>query len=120
MALLTLKFVTDLRKSHAVVVEFHGELDQSTIPNAERKLAEFLESVTFTACIFDLSNLGYINSEGLGLLVSMHTKLMKQKRELCLASPRHNVSDVFELIGLAKIIPVYPTLHEALQKYNEV
>lgn len=118
MALLTLKFVTDLRKSHAVVVEFHGELDQSTIPGAERKLAEFLDTATCTVCIFDFSNLSYINSEGLGLLMSTHAKLAKRKLDLAVAAPKPNVADIFELIGLAKIIPVFPTLPLAVEKYN--
>lgn len=114
MALLTLKFVTNVRDLDYAAVEFHGELDQSTLNNTEKEIAEFFEAFKRKFLVFDLANLGFINSEGIGFLVSTHMKLLKRGQQLILCGLKRNVEDVIQLIGLPKLIPVFPTMSAAI------
>lgn len=115
MGLLTIKFTTDVRDQDYEVVEFHGELDQSTIPNTEKQMEEFLSSFKRPYLIFDFSNLKYTNSEGMGFMMTIHIKLSKQEQKLLIVSPRGNVLDILNAIGFPKMIPVLENMQKALE-----
>lgn len=115
MALLTLKFVTDVRDMDYEVVEFHGELDQSNLIQTEKQIGDLLKDFTRKFMVFDLSDLGFINSEGIGFMVSISTKLARKESKLLLTGVRANVADIFNLIGLPKLIPVVPTIADAIR-----
>lgn len=119
MALLTLKFTTDVRDDDYEVVEFHGELDQSTIGNAEKQVNELLENYKRKYLIFDFSNLKYTNSEGVGFVVSIHENLVKKTQSLIVCGMRHNVEEVFTAMGLPKLFPILKTISEAISSIKK-
>lgn len=114
MALLTLKFVTDIRDLDYEVVEFHGELDQSNLADADRQLSDLLAGFSRPFLVFDLSDLKFIHSEGIGFVVSVHTKLAKKGQQLVLSGLRGNVADIFEVVGMSKLIQSFATVQEAI------
>lgn len=114
MALLTLKFVTDVRNDNYQIIELHGELDQSTLPNTEKQIVAFLADFGRRYLILDLSDLKFINSEGIGFIVNMHTKLAKKGKSLILCGMQGNVKEVFEVIGISKMLPVYANVAGAI------
>lgn len=114
MALLTLKFVTDVRDNHYEVIEFHGELDQSTLLDTEKQMNDFLEKFDRPRLIFDLANLRYTNSDGIAFMVAIHAKLAKRGSKLLLARVQPNVADIMGVIGLGKLIPTFKTIEEAI------
>lgn len=114
MAMLTLKFVTDIRDTEYEIVEFHGELDQSTLKTAEEQIDLLLEAGKSRYFIFDLADMKFINSEGVGFIISTHVKLAKKGKQLYICAPKPNVSEVFALIGLPKLIPVFSSAAEAI------
>jgi len=114
MALLTLKFVTDVRDLDYEVVEFHGELDQSTLAITEQQIFDFLAGFQRTALIFDLRDLAFINSEGIGFIVSTYMKLVKKNQQLILCGFKSHVGEVLQLIGLPKLIPVFSHITQAI------
>lgn len=114
MALLTLKFVTDVRDFDYEVIEFHGELDQSNLDTTEGQINDLLKNFTRKNLIFDLSDLKFINSEGVGFIVAINLKLAKKKKNLIVCGPQQNVEDIFELIGLPKLLPILATIGDAI------
>lgn len=119
MALLTLKFVTNVRDDQYEVVEFHGELDQSTLSSTEKQMGEFLEPFKRSVLIFDLSDLKFINSEGIGFLVAIHAKLRKKGQDLFLCGFKKNVADVMNVIGLPSLIPVFQSVPAAIERMKQ-
>lgn len=115
MALLTLKFVTDIRDMDYEVVEFHGELDQSNLTLTETQITDLLKSFSRRFLIFDFSNLKFLNSEGIGFIVSISMKLARKNQKLLLTGVNHNVMDVLELIGLPKMIPLLKDMSETIR-----
>lgn len=114
MAMLTLKFVTDVRDMEYEIVEFHGELDQSTLKIAERQIDQLIETAKNKYFIFDLSDMKFINSEGVGFMISAHVKLAKRNKQLYVAASKPNVQEVFELMGLPKLVSVFSSVSEAI------
>lgn len=96
------------------VVVFKGEMDETNIEHVRAQIAPFLDDASIKTIIFHFKNLNFINSKGIGYLVSVHTHLAKDKRRLVLAEAQEPVMDVINLIGLTGIIPYFETLEEAL------
>lgn len=95
------------------MVEFHGELDQSTRQAAETQMNEFLVAFKRPKLVFDLSDLKYVNSEGIGFMMKIHASLAKNGQKLSLAGLQPNVADVMNVIGVPKIVPVFPDVQSA-------
>ncbi|MDQ7005615.1 MAG: STAS domain-containing protein [Acidobacteriota bacterium] len=69
--------------------------------------------------IFDLSGVNFVDSAGLGELVACHRSLDQLGGRLVLAAPRGKVRDLIELTRIGELLPVCPTVEEALQRVVE-
>ncbi len=57
----------------------------------------------------NLSQVTYLDSGALNVFVFGSNALKKEGGEICLIEPNEYVLDVLEVVGLAKMIPVFPT-----------
>ena len=64
--------------------------------------------------VFDLCNVQFMNSSGLGMLVSSLTTLRKQGVGLKLASVPDKVTSLLEMTQLTQIFDIYPTVSDAV------
>jgi anti-anti-sigma factor len=106
--------VTDTSNPDAKVITLKGELDESVLDYFKTQLDPIWNDENVRVFIFDLQNLEFINSKGIGFLVSVHSHLAKNRRRLILAAAQETVMDVMSLVGLTSIIPHYEALDEAL------
>jgi anti-anti-sigma factor len=110
-------FTADIAESSTEttkILVFHGELDESYLEDLKKQLDPILDDANIKSLIFDLHDLEFINSKGIGFIVSIHTHLAKDKRTLILIDAQEAVMDVVSLVGLTSIIPYYSSLEEAL------
>ncbi len=115
MAKLDLNVLTKLDPSQIFqVIEFRGQMDKSNNQEVRDALSNFIDKFSDANLVFDLKYFEFINSEGVGLLVSLHYKLKKLNKNLFLVSPQPRVNDVFSIIGLSKIVPIFDNLESAL------
>lgn len=98
------------------VIQFAGVMDEETSGEARSKIDAMTQGKTFNHLIFDLSDLSYINSKGIGFLVSMQAHLSKENKKLAIVNPSETVSDVMALVGINQIIGVYDSLEKAYQE----
>lgn len=117
MAKLDLNVVakSDPNQSYQVV-EFKGEMDKSNISDVRDVLVKFIDNYQDKALIFDLTYFNFINSEGVGLMVSFFYKMKKDNKQLFFVNPQPQVNDVFSLIGLTKVVEPVATVEEAVSK----
>ncbi|MFH0820238.1 MAG: STAS domain-containing protein [Candidatus Peregrinibacteria bacterium] len=106
--------ISDSPKPEAKVVSFAGEMDETNVEQARKDLTPLLNDSSIKTLVFDFKNLKFINSKGIGYLVSVHTHLAKDHRKLVLTQAQEAVMDVINLIGLTSIISYYETVEEAL------
>lgn len=86
-------------------VMIEGELDVSTA----EKLKEHLNKLTNEEVIdikMDLTNLDYIDSTGLGVMVGVLKKLKSNEKDIYIINPKNNVKKIFSITGLDKIFKV--------------
>ena len=95
------------------MVAVSGELDVHTAPELQAEL-DRLSRPAGAAVIVDLSDVAFIDSTGLGVLVSTlkHVREAGGTLDVVVVAPR--VLKVFALTGLDVVIPLHATLAEAL------
>jgi len=98
------------------IVEFKGEMDKSNISDVRDVLVKYMDSYTDPALIFDLTYFNFINSEGVGLMVSFYYKMKKNNEQLFFVNPQPQVYDVLNLIGLTKVVAPVATIEEAISQ----
>lgn len=86
-----------------LTVKMIGELDESTATDARRKLDTILSDYPYKAVTFDMRNLSFMDSTGIGVMIGRY-KLLKSRNVtagICNTSP--TVDKIFKMSGLYEI-----------------
>src|SRR5262249_25037622 len=85
----------------------------------EWNLAKLLQE-NHKKVIFDLTNVNFLDSSGIGILVMCHAKLKKAGGELRVAGAQGMVRQVIEMTNVNKLVELYPTSSEASKNFTVV
>ncbi len=66
--------------------------------------------------IIDISDVRYINSSGIGVLITLLTKVRNKEGELCLINPSESVQKLLIITKLQAIFKVFNSISEAKTK----
>ncbi len=88
-----------------VVLEIEGEVDLYNAPELREILKGFMDKDKLDILI-DLNKVDYIDSSGIGVLISLATDLKDMHGSLVLKSPSPNVLRVFELTQLVNFFTI--------------
>ncbi len=101
-----------------VVIELKGKVmggpDAETFRNELHKLIEDDK----TNVIVDLSNVKFMNSSGLGILIGGLTTMRNADGDLKICGATENVKSLLMVSQLIKVFDHYDTLDEALAAYQ--
>ena len=89
-----------------------GDLDLYNAPELRQRLVVYVERGD--AVILDLKDMGYIDSSGIGVLVSTYTQMKNKKRPLWFIHVGGPVRKVLKLTSLLGFFPIAEDLKEAL------
>lgn len=101
----------------AIVILAGAQLDASSAEEFKRDLAPLLEK--HAQVIFDLSQLGFIDSSGLGALLSCLRCLQERGGDLKLCSMSKSVRALFELVRMHRIFHIFDTQEEAVHAFQQ-
>ena len=91
------------RARGTVVVAIRGELDTYTAPRLQSHLQDLIEDQGNLAMVLDLSEMTFIDSSGLSVLVHALKRMRDHGGRLTLSSPKPATSKVLEISGLDKV-----------------
>jgi anti-sigma B factor antagonist len=97
------------------VVAVRGELDFDEAPALETVLAE-LRAEGERELVVDLSELMFIDSSGISVLVGAARAATAEQGTLVVAAPTPHVQRVFDIVSLSELVAVEPGLEGALQR----
>ena len=100
-----------------MVLNLTGEIDLQHSPEL-RKILQGKLKAKCMGLIIDFSGVEYIDSSGLATLVEYRRDSQKYNGQFSLASLSTRVRTIFELVRLNEIIPIHPTLGEALAAFK--
>lgn len=91
-------------KGNVLNVTLKGRLDTNTAPSLEKQLKELITGEV-KELIFDFSDLAYIASAGLRVLLSTQ-KIMSKQGKFVIKNVSEAVMEVFELTGFVDILTI--------------
>ena len=86
-----------------VTLVLSGRLDTSTAPGLEEEVKTGLEGTE--DLVFDLTELDYISSAGLRVLLSA-LKKMQKRGSMKITNPNESVMEIFEVTGFSDILTI--------------
>jgi anti-sigma B factor antagonist len=81
-------------------VRVHGELLQETVPVLAGAMAPVVEDGAVRTVVVDLSQTSFMDSTGLGTLVTLHNSVQRRGARFRLVRPEDRVFRLFELTRL--------------------
>ena len=92
------------------------ELDASNTGELKHDIAPVLEANT--KLVIDLSRLRFVDSSGLGAMLSCLRQLTAKGGDLKLSGMQKQVRAVFELVRMHRIFDIYGTREEAVRAFH--
>ncbi|MEM6299332.1 MAG: STAS domain-containing protein, partial [Bacteroidota bacterium] len=88
----------------------------------EQEVLEFIKEETgngFRLCTVDISQIGYMNSTGLSLLIRMLTRFRNFGGDMALVNPSEQVTKLLVITKLHAIFTIAATREEAVTQIQE-
>ena len=98
------------------IIDVEGQLIVGNRQELKQKVLEELEGGA-RKFLIDFSGTGYIDSSGLGVLVSLSKKIREQGGELRLANLNEDLRTLFELTKLDTLFHIASSRPEALSSF---
>jgi len=95
------------------VVAVSGDVDISTSPELRSALAEVTRSGA-RAVVVDLTDVPFLDSTALGVLVGAYTALRNNGGRLAMVNDHEGVLKVLRITALHDLLGVHPTLDKAI------
>ncbi|MCD9197451.1 STAS domain-containing protein [Aeromicrobium wangtongii] len=115
---MTQQLDVNVRHDHDhVIIDVAGEVDIETAP----RLREVVTQVTDDGAerlVFDLSNVTFVDSVGLGVFVLARKKMLLRQGTIGIVAPTRRVVAIFKIAGLDELFRVRPSLTALLAEDN--
>jgi len=99
---------------HVTVVTLVGELDVYIAPDLRKFLVDLVNHGRVFLAL-DMTEVDYIESTGLGLLVGCLKRVRNDNGSLALVVPQESVRKIFRINGLVKVLPIFDTVDPAVE-----
>src|ERR671918_840595 len=109
-------FTLTKQRQGVVIVGVDGQLIVGNRQDLKQKILDALDGGA-RKFVIDFSKTGYIDSSGLGVLVSLSKKIREQGGELRLAGLNDDLQTLFELTKLDTLFAIADTRERALESF---
>jgi len=86
-------------------VSLNGELDENSAKRTSFALDNILLNEKFSQVILDLSEMGFMDSTGIGVLIGRYKKMKDKGVGMFITNPSYHAEKIFKLTGLYDIMP---------------
>lgn len=94
--------ITKSLESGKLTLTVSGEIDTLTAPRLDGEV----ETEGLSELVFDLTDVTYVSSAGLRVLLLAHKKMVQAGGKMTITHPQEAVRRVFTLTGFAKILTI--------------
>jgi anti-sigma B factor antagonist len=96
-----------------VVLSVRGEVDVATAPQLRERLVDLVAS-GHPQIVLDLSEVGFLDSTGLGVIVGCLKRARANDGDITLVCSHRPILKVLEITGLTAVFGLHDTVEEAL------
>lgn len=108
-------FLQKIEHPNATIFHIKGRLDSVSTPDLEQRVTVCLDQGAKNL-ILDFSELDYINSAGLRVLVMSYQHLLPLGGQVMVCGVRDYIAEIFNISGYDRIFLMCPDLDEAVRK----
>ncbi|MCC6196509.1 MAG: STAS domain-containing protein [Burkholderiales bacterium] len=107
---------TSRKLADVVVAAPAGEIDHPNAIKLQEALAPFADDASAgrTPLVLDFSDVAYISSMGLRVLMMASRALRARGAAMAIAGLQPAVAEIFEIARFQHVVAIFPTLREAL------
>lgn len=109
--------VEEIRKDEVLILSLSGRLDNAAAQSFVGTITQHIESGEHQILI-DFSELSYLSSSGLRVLLGAAKRMKKKSGKLFLCSLSGIVWRVVEVAGFDRIFTIYADRDDALKQFN--
>lgn len=91
--------------NNTLYVVLSGELDEYSATEVRLTLDELFEKEGFSQVIVDLSELEFMDSTGIGVMLGRYKKLKSKNVPIFICNPSSHAEKIFKMTGLYEIMP---------------
>ena len=106
--------IIETKNADTVVLQIEGRLDTNTATSFEEKLMGLINE-NENRIIVDFSDLDFISSSGLRVLLMAGKKIKTTNGKLGLCSLKEHIKEVFDVAGFTMLFSMFPNQEEALE-----
>ena len=86
-------------------ISLAGELDEMCSSFTRNELDNIFESSNFRQIVIDLSELTFMDSTGIGILIGRYKKMKAKNIPIFICNPNNHIEKIFKMTGLYEIMP---------------
>ncbi|MCL2462812.1 MAG: anti-sigma factor antagonist [Defluviitaleaceae bacterium] len=110
--------VITLEKNKCMIVKITGDIDHHTSEEIRLDVDRAYDRSGCRHIIFDFSGVGFMDSSGVGMVIGRYKNAVKKNGKVAIANMNRDLSRIYEITGLGKIIGGFKTLDEAERTLN--
>lgn len=105
------------KQGNVTVIELEGSIDGKTAPQVRDEIKPALEGIT--QAILDMTQVGYLSSAGLRLLLLVYREFTARKGQLVLVGVSPDIKAVMSHTGFLNFFTLKDTQAEALEALGQ-
>ena len=98
--------ITYIKKDKRLIFEIEEDIDECCVQKIRRRIDNEIQRYMPKEVIFDFSNVSFMDSAGIGLIIGRYKLLNMIGGELKIANVNTQIQKIFEMSGLLRLIPV--------------
>lgn len=98
--------ITYIKKDKRLIFEIEEDIDECYVQKIRRRIDNEIQRYMPKEVIFDFSNVSFMDSAGIGLIIGRYKLINMIGGELKIANVNTQIQKIFEMSGLLRLIPV--------------
>ena len=98
--------ITYIKKDKRLIFEIEEDIDECCVQKIRRRIDNEIQRYMPKEVIFDFSNVSFMDSAGIGLIIGRYKIINMIGGELKIANVNTQIQKIFEMSGLLRLIPV--------------
>ena len=99
------KYETQIENG-VLTVTLRGEIDHHSAVSVRTEIDALIYELRPQKTVLDLSEIDFMDSSGLGLIMGRYALMQRIDGELTLKNPNERIVKIFELAGLGRIVKI--------------
>ena len=99
-----------------IVFKVEGDFDNLLCIKYKNKIIEIVAQKRAKTVIFDLNNVTFLDSSGIGLILGRYKQIKEYKGNLIICGVNKNIKKTLAISGIAMIIDTYEDIYENIKE----